>query len=50
MAETSSAALATAEVLVRMIPQLAERGIVTLGQAREAMARTELAKRIEAGA
>ena len=42
-------ALATAEVLVRMIPRLAERGIVTLGQARDAMARTELAKRIEAG-
>ncbi len=43
-------ALATAEVLVRMIPQLAERGIVTLGEARDAMSRTELAKRIEAGA
>ncbi len=42
-------ALATAEVLVRMIPQLAERGILTLGQARDAMARTDLAKRIEAG-
>jgi DNA polymerase III epsilon subunit family exonuclease len=41
-------ALATAEVLVRMIPQLAEKGIVTLGQARDAMARTELAKRVEA--
>ena len=33
-----------------MIPQLAERGIVTLGEARDAMVRTELAKRIEAGA
>jgi DNA polymerase III epsilon subunit family exonuclease len=43
-------ALATAEVLVRMIPQLTDRGIVTLGDAREACARTELAKRIEAGA
>jgi DNA polymerase III epsilon subunit family exonuclease len=42
-------ALATAEVLVRMIPQLAERGIVTLREAREAMARTELARRIEGG-
>jgi len=43
-------ALATAEVLVRMIPRLAERGIVTLGQAREAMAGTELARRMQAGA
>jgi DNA polymerase III epsilon subunit family exonuclease len=42
-------ALATAEVLVRMIPRLAERGIVTLGDARDACAATELAKRIEAG-
>ena len=42
-------ALATAEVLVRMIPQLAERGIVTLREAREAMARTGLARRIEGG-
>jgi DNA polymerase-3 subunit epsilon len=41
-------ALATAEVLVRMLPQLAQRGIVTLGDARDACARTELAKRIEA--
>lgn len=40
-------ALATAEVLVRMLPQLADKGVVTLGQAREAMARTELAKRVE---
>lgn len=43
-------ALATAEVLVRMIPRLAERGIVTLGQARDAMAATELARRMQAGA
>lgn len=41
-------ALATAEVLVRMIPQLADKGVVTLGQARDAMAKTELAKRVEA--
>lgn len=42
-------ALATAEVLVRMIPQLRERGVETLGEARDAMARTELAKRMELG-
>jgi DNA polymerase-3 subunit epsilon len=41
-------ALATAEVLVRMLPQLADKGVVTLRDAREAMARTELAKRVEA--
>jgi DNA polymerase III epsilon subunit family exonuclease len=39
-------ALATAEVLVRMIPRLAERGIRTLGEARSASAATDLAGRI----
>jgi len=39
-------ALATAEVLVRMIPMLAERGIITLADARAACEQTELARRI----
>ncbi|MCB0916659.1 MAG: hypothetical protein KDC23_13305 [Actinobacteria bacterium] len=42
-------ALATAEVLVRMIPLLAERGIHTLGQADAAARGTELARRIAEG-
>ncbi len=42
-------ALATAEVFVRMVPRLSEIGIVTLGQAREASARTELSRRILQG-
>lgn len=42
-------ALATAEVLVRMIPRLSERGIVTLAQARAAMAASDLARRMQAG-
>ncbi len=41
-------ALATGEVLTRMIPLLAERGIVTLGDARRASAATDLAGRIGA--
>lgn len=40
-------ALATAEVLVRMMPMLRERGIVTLADAWEAISGTELAKRID---
>ncbi len=41
-------ALATAEVMVRMLPLLAQRGIVTLGDARRASAQTEVAKRLPA--
>lgn len=40
-------ALGTAEVLVRMIPLLAARGIHTLGEAQEASAATALARRID---
>jgi DNA polymerase III subunit epsilon len=40
-------ALATAEVLVRMIPLLAARGIITLGQAQRATADTDLAHQID---
>ncbi len=43
-------ALATAEVLVRMFPALAQRGIMTLGDARAAMRSTELAQRIAGAA
>jgi DNA polymerase-3 subunit epsilon len=42
-------ALATAEVLVRMIPLLEQRGVVTLGDAVDASAATELARRIAVG-
>ncbi|MGB7981751.1 MAG: exonuclease domain-containing protein [Candidatus Nanopelagicales bacterium] len=41
-------ALATAEVLTRMVPLLADRGIGTLGEARRASAATGLASRIGA--
>jgi DNA polymerase-3 subunit epsilon len=41
-------ALATAEVLVRMVAALQRRGIVTLGQAQEAARATDLARRIAA--
>ena len=40
-------ALGTAEVLVRMIPLLAARGIHTPGEAQEASAATALARRID---
>lgn len=43
-------ALATAEVLVRMIPLLTKRGIVTLAQARQASQATAFARRIAEGA
>lgn len=39
-------ALATAEVLVRMVPLLADRGVVTLGDALAASAATDLGKRL----
>jgi DNA polymerase III epsilon subunit family exonuclease len=39
-------ALATAELLVVMIPLLQQRGIVTLGDARRAAAESEVAKRL----
>lgn len=39
-------ALATAEVLVRMFPALAQRGVTTLGDAQAAMRDTELAQRM----
>lgn len=42
-------ALATAEVLVRMVAALQRRGIETLGEAQEAARATELARRIAAG-
>lgn len=41
-------ALATAEVLVRMLPGLAERGIVTLDDALRACEATDLARRMDA--
>jgi DNA polymerase-3 subunit epsilon len=40
-------ALATAEVLVRMLPGLAAKGIVTLGDARQACSATGLARRMQ---
>ena len=39
-------ALATAELLTLMLPLLADRGVVTLGDALEASARTDVAKRL----
>jgi DNA polymerase-3 subunit epsilon len=42
-------ALATAEVLVRMITVLEQRGVITLGDAIDASAATELARRMAVG-
>jgi DNA polymerase-3 subunit epsilon len=39
-------ALATAELLVLMIPLLADRGVVTVGDALAASAATDVAKRL----
>ena len=36
--------MVTAEVFLKMIPLLAEKGIVTLGQAREAAQKTYFAR------